>query len=256
MEELQISPDTILPDMGSSLQEYINSCYSVDRRSPWVYTVRSIGTDKGTLYFGTDGIGRVCLQNYLQDIANRYFDPENRNLKELRENNTQSNLITLEYTEKTKDMFCLHDNAPIHRKIIYQDSTADENMQGCRRSHPMGPNFQNFQDFINSFKLEISHKNQRICTLLQIYDNGINDKLMPPEKHRKEFNEIVDQLNKLSAQKANDKIAYNALLYKISEVACRILREKYGIALRDPNHPQLNRRIGSESSDVKKNIKP
>lgn len=35
MEELQISPDTILPDMGSSLQEYINSCYSVDRRSPW-----------------------------------------------------------------------------------------------------------------------------------------------------------------------------------------------------------------------------
>lgn len=256
MEELQISPDTILPDMGSSLQEYINSCYSVDRRSPWVYTVRSIGTDKGTLYFGTDGIGRVCLQNYLQDIANRYFDPENRNLKELRENNTQSNLITLEYTEKTKDMFCLHDNAPIHRKIIYQDSTADENMQGCRRSHPMGPNFQNFQDFINSFKLEISHKNQRICTLLQIYDNGINDKLMPPEKHRKEFNEIVDQLNKFSAQKANDKIAYNALLHKISEVACRILREKYGIALRDPNHPQLNRRIGSESSDVKKNIKP
>ena len=255
LEALQISPDTILPDMGRSLQDYIDSCHLVDRNSPWVYTVRSIGTDKGTLYFSTDGVGQECLRNYLQHIANRYFDPECLNLKELRVNNTQANLITLEYAERTKDMFCLHNNAPVQRKIIYQDSKADENMQGVRRSLPMGPNFQNFQNFIDSFKLEVSPKNQRICTLLQIYDNGINDKLMPPDKYRREFNELIEKLGKLSAQKKDDKITFDALLQQVSEVASRILREKYSIAVCDPNHPQLNRRVESGSPDVIKNIK-
>ncbi|MFQ8805488.1 MAG: DUF6047 family protein [Alistipes indistinctus] len=110
----------------------------LDRHRPGVHLVTGIETDRGKLYFSHDGIGKACLQNYLQDIADRYFDTSNRGLSDLRHSCTEANLATLELARQTKGMFCLHNQLPIIRKFVYQDPRADEYMQGLRRSLPMG----------------------------------------------------------------------------------------------------------------------
>ena len=136
----------------------------LDRHRPGVHLVTGIETDRGKLYFSHDGIGKACLQNYLQDIADRYFDTSNRGLSDLRHSCTEANLATLELARQTKGMFCLHNQLPIIRKFVYQDPRADEYMQGLRRSLPMGANAQDFLRFIETFSLNVSAKNRTICT--------------------------------------------------------------------------------------------
>lgn len=243
LEALQISPDTVLAAMEVSLDEHLESGRTIDRHGPGVHLVTGIETDRGKLYFSDDGIGTACLHNYLQDIADRYFDMSNRGLSDLRHSHTQANLTTLELARQTKGMFCLHNQAPIARRIVYQDPRADEYMQGLRRSLPMGANAQDFLRFIETFSLTVSEKNRTICTLLNIYDKGIDNNTEVPTAHRKDFKDLFKQMEHIPTGTAESDEQRGSIKRESSALAGRLLREKYGIAVHHPDHPQLNRRI-------------
>lgn len=243
LEALQISPDTVLAAMEVSLDEHLESGRTIDRHGPGAHLVTGIETDRGKLYFSDDGIGTACLHNYLQDIADRYFDMSNRGLSDLRHSHTQANLTTLELARQTKGMFCLHNQAPIARRIVYQDPRADEYMQGLRRSLPMGANAQDFLRFIETFSLNVSEKNRTICSLLHIYDKGIDNNTEVPTAHRKDFKDLFKQMEHIPTGTAEGDEQRESIKRESSALAGRLLREKYGIAVHKPDHPQLNRRI-------------
>lgn len=258
LEDLKIDPEIALPDTIVSLNDYLDKCHSLDRSGPQVHTTMGVGTNKGMLYFSDDGVGKECYWNYLQDIADRYFNPENRDLAELRQCHIQTNLTLQAYTEATKGMFCLHNNTPLLRKITYQDIEADKYMQGLRRSLSMGPNLQDFENFVETFELDVSETNKTICTLLRIHDVGISKDIVPPARHRTEFNKLL-QHHGTASEPAEDKaIGDTSLQLEISALAGGILREKYGIAVHDANHPELNKRINTteQTPNVKKTHKP
>lgn len=242
-EALQISPDTVLAAMEVSLNEHLESGRMLDRHRPGVHLVTGIETDRGKLYFSHDGIGKACLQNYLQDIADRYFDTSNRGLSDLRHSCTEANLATLELARQTKGMFCLHNQLPIIRKFVYQDPRADEYMQGLRRSLPMGANAQDFLRFIETFSLNVSAKNRTICTLLNIYDKGIDHNTEVPTAHRKDFKDLFKQMEHIPTGTAEGDEQRGSIKRESSALAGRLLREKYGIAVHNPDHPRLNRRV-------------
>lgn len=258
LEDLKIDPGIALPDTIVSLNDYLDTCHSLDRSGPQVHTVMGIGTNKGMLYFSDDGVGKMCCRNYLQDIANKYFNPENRDLTELRQCHIQANLPLLEYTEETKDMFCLHDNSPKSRNIIFQDSEADKYMPGLRRSLSMGRNLHDFEGFIDTFKLNVSEKNKTICTLLHIHDASISGDVLPPARYRADFNKLLKLQEEASVDAADKAAVEKSLQLEISTLAGRILREKYGIAIQDAHHPELNKRIDTteQETKAKKTLKP
>ena len=243
LEALQISPDTVLAAMEVSLDEHLESGRTIDRHGPGVHLVTGIETDRGKLYFSHDGIGKACLQNYLQDIADRYFDTSNRGLSDLRHSCTEANLATLELARQTKGMFCLHNQLPIIRKFVYQDPRADEYMQGLRRSLPMGANAQDFLRFIETFSLNVSEKNRTICALLNIHDKGVDNNTEVPTAHRKDFKDLFKQMEHIPTGTAEGDEQRESIKRESSALAGRLLREKYGIAVHKPDHPQLNRRI-------------
>lgn len=242
LEALQISPDTVLADMGLSLEEHLESGRTIDRRGPEERLVTGIETDRGKLYFSDDGISKACLHNYLQDIADRYFDPSNRGLSDLRYSHTLANRTTLELSRQTKGMFCLHNQAPIVRRIVYQDPRADEYTQGQRRSLPMEANAQDFLRFTETFSLNVSEKNRTICTLLDIYDKGIDHNTEVPTAHRKDFKNLLKQMEHVPTGTAEGDEQVS-IRRESSALAGRLLREKYGIAVHNPDHPHLNRRV-------------
>jgi hypothetical protein len=243
LEALEISPDTALPEMGISLGEHLESGRTIDRHGPGVHLVTGIETDRGKLYFSDDGIGTACLHNYLQDIADRYFDTSNRGLSDLRHSHTQANLTTLEFTQQTKGMFCLHNHAPIARRIVYQDPRADEYMQGLRLSLPMGANAQDFLRFTETFSLTVSEKNRTICALLNIHDKGVDNQAEVPTAHRRDCRGLLDRMKSICGDAEQADALRISLRQESAALAGRLLREKYGIAVHHPDHPQLNRRV-------------
>lgn len=258
LEDLKIDPEIALPVTVVSLSDYLKKCHSLDRSGPQVHTVMGIGTNKGMLYFSDDGVGKECCRNYLQDIADRYFNSENRDLAELRECHVRANQSLINYAEETKAMFCLHNNSPISRKITCQDIEAEMYMNGLRCSIQMGPNLHDFENFITTFELGVSEKNKTICTLLQIHEVGISKDVVPPARHRAEFNTLLQPHGKVSEQAGDKATVENSVKLEISALAGRILREKYGIVVQDIHHPELNRRIDppGQSPKAQKSSKP
>lgn len=210
------------------IKEYLDGMRKLDRKGPAIRFVESIRTGRGTLYFGEDGVAQHCMKNYLQQLADHYFDPENRNLSTLCHKQTMSSRALDHFVTQAKNMFCLHNQVLIERKVIYQDPRAQQGLQGAEETIAMGPNIYDFQNFIKRFKLGVSEKNQTICALIQIAETGINDQVRPPIRYRRAF---------------EDKQS------RVAEIAGRLLKLNYGVNV-VPDHPELNQSIQSESHDA------
>lgn len=210
------------------IKEYLDSMRKLDRKGPAIRFVESIRTGRGTLYFGEDGVAQHCMKNYLQWLANHYFDPENRGLSNLYHKQTTSSRALDHFATQTKNMFCLHNQVLIERKVIYQDPRAQQGLGGAEEAIAVGANFHDFQNFIKRFKLGVSEKNQTICALLQIAEMGNNDQVRPPIRYRKALENGQNQA---------------------TEIAGRLLKLNYGVNA-VPNHPELNQRIKPESHEV------
>lgn len=222
------------------IAEYMNEMKKLDRKGSALRYVESISLNHtGTLYFGEDGVSQICMKNYLQQIANHYFSPENKRLSELRHRQTFGSRLLSDYSSQTKDMFCLHNQVLIERKIVFQDPQAQAGLEGANEIIAMGPNVIDFQNYTKHFKLDISEKNHTICTLLQIAECGINDQVQPPVRYRRAFEEVLHS----GRDAPGDRLQKEA-----SEIAGRILKADYGVDFIH-DHPELNQRIDRELRD-------
>lgn len=196
-------------------------------------TVTAIQTDKGVLLFNDSGRGLRCVADYLQDMANRYFSPDFKNLESLQMYYfSTSNQNLVQESRQCASIFSA--DSPhqfIPSKARFLDSRIMEGISPAIKC-TMAPERESYRSFVKTFGLEESHKNLNIALLDDICKNGLIDyryKEHPGFSHKNSFDGILNKLQNSFVHEPTHQFLKNTLHDVARDTAKRILQTQYEV---------------------------
>lgn len=220
------------PELQKEVRDYEQ--YHVEREKDIAgRTVTAIRTDKGVLLFNDSGRGIQCVTDYLQDMANRYFSPDFKNLESLQMYYFgTSNPDLVEESRQCASMFSA-DNPHqfIPSKAHFLDNRIMEGISPAIKC-TMIPDRENYRAFVKTFGLEESHKNLNIALLDDICKNGLIDyryKEHPGFFHKNSFDGILNKLQNSFVHEPTHQFLKNTLHDVARDTAKRILQTQYEV---------------------------
>lgn len=201
-------------------------------------TVTAIRTEQGVLLFNDSGRGLQCVTDYLQDIADRYYCPDFKDLKSLQIYYfSTSNPGLVQESRQCAAMFS-PDNPHqfIPSKANFLDSRIMEGFSPAIECS-MAPDMKNYTVFTNIFDLEKKNKNLNIGLLDDICKNGLYEyryKDHPDFSHKNSFEGILDKLWHSYIYEPEHQFLKERLHKIASDTAKRILQTNYEVRGYEP----------------------
>ena len=160
-------------------------------------SMQALACNKGVLFFDGSGFGQQRMLAYLQHIADTYFLYEQNNITFLNRYGVSTNDTLQIIASRQNQMFSPWDNSFSDKKKLY---ASDDSLLGhrCLDKHEHKICYNDFLEFIERYKLDLSPQNRNILRLLRIKEFGYESKFLDedhyPFKWRKDFNSIHDML--------------------------------------------------------------
>lgn len=205
-------------------------------------TITAIQTDRGVLLFNDSGRGLQSVTDYLQDIANRYFCPDFKNLESLQMYYfSTSNPTLVQESRQCAAMFSAdYPHQFIPAKAHFLDNRIMKDLSPAIECS-MTPDKENYKVFTNLFDLEKSNKNLNIGLLDDIYKNGLNEyryKDHPGFSHKNSFDGILNKLQHSYISEPEHRFLKDSLLKIASDTAKRILQTEYAVRGYEPTQQE------------------
>lgn len=214
-------------------------------------TLTAIRTDQGVLLFNDSGRGLQCVTDYLQDMADRYYCPDFKDLKSLQIYYfSTSNPGLVQESRQCAAMFSPENpHRFIPSKANFLDSRIMKDFSPAIEC-PMAPDMKSYNVFTEIFDLEKKNKNQNIGLLDDICKNGLNAYRYedhPGFSHKNSFDGILNKLRHSYIQEPEHGFLKERLHKIASDTAKRILQTNYAVRGYEI--------AGQEKKEVKKETK-
>lgn len=193
----------------------------------------SLQTLKGAVYLPATDSGTIYKQDFLQDLADRFFTPEVQALGRIREfyiSNPNHN--TEHYMQKQLDFF---QSSPSDKQLAKIPLYPVEQSELLKKGgYPIEPTYHGFKEFTGDYQLSVTSKNTGIFTLLFIREYGLPaDFNTNPDydnfTHKETFKALDEEMSGLQSRKGYSEKTFYGIQNKQQQLADKLLREQYGI---------------------------
>lgn len=206
----------------------------------------AVQTDAGVLIFSRTKAGNKAMNTYLQDCADRFFDPTH----------STETLRIYELTNLPKeieskvdnyiDRLSVRDERSDKPQLFYSRYGDDDKLlpasvlEGatCIEKYDMRPDFQNIYRFTQDNPVKLDNKNYSIAMLLDIAENGYSEpsslRSLHTFEYEKEFETLAKKITDARQAKADNPASahdfgYGALQKEAREMARDILVADFNI---------------------------